>query len=315
MLDVVAVGDCVVDLIVKISSLPIKNEDVITAESFARQGGGMCNFLIMAARLGLKAGAIDRLGTDDHGKFISDIFEKEGIDTSHLIYVDGENTTSVLVIVDNKGQHAFIGVLGSGMKLSKSDINEEYIKNSRTLYTCGYTLFSQSSLEATLKALSIANKYNILTFFDPGPAVYSINRDILHKIIEEHVDFLLLNSDELKALTTTENIGDACRKIIAGRCENVIVKMGVEGCIIFTHGKLDDIPGFKVKVVDTTGAGDTFNAAFIYSILKGLSIRKSAIVANATGAAKVRRLGAGTNVPYKEDVQRILDENNMGITL
>lgn len=315
MLDVVAIGDCVVDLIVKVPSLPIGNEDVITAESFTRQGGGMCNFLIMAARLGLKAGVIDRLGTDDHGKFISKIFEKEGIDTSHLIYMNGENTTNVIVLVDNGGQHAFIGILGSGMKLSEPDIDEEYIKNSRSLYTCGYTLFSQSSIKATLKALGIANKYDILTFFDPGPAAYTVNKNFLRKIIEEHVDFLILNSDELKALTNMENVKDTCRKVAVGRCKNVIVKTGAEGCITFTHGEFNEILGFKVKVVDTTGAGDSFNAAFIYGILRGLSIREAAIIANATGAAKVQRLGAGTNVPHKEDVQRILDENKIKIAI
>jgi len=313
MLDVVAIGDCVVDLIVKVPSLPIKNEDVITAESFTRQGGGMCNFLIMAARLGLKTGVIDRLGTDDHGKFISNIFKKEGIDTSHLIYMNEENTTNVIVIVDNRGQHAFIGILGSGTKLSEPDIDEEYIKNSRSLYTCGYTLFSQSSLRATLKAFSIANKYNILTFFDPGPAVYVVSRKVLHEIIEKHVDFLILNSDELKALTNIENIKDACRKVAAGRCENVIIKMGAEGCITFTRREFNEIPGFRVKVVDTTGAGDTFNAAFIYGILRGLSMRETAIIANAAGAAKVQKLGAGANVPRREDIQRILDKNRIKI--
>ena len=145
MLDVIAIGDCVVDLIIKIPSLPVKNEDVITTESFTRQGGGMCNFLIMAARLGLKAGVIDRLGDDYHGKFISEIFKKEGIDVSHLHFAQGENTTQVFVLVDDKGQHAFIGVLGSGMKLSEQDIADDYIKQSRCLYTCGYTLFSNKT--------------------------------------------------------------------------------------------------------------------------------------------------------------------------
>ncbi|MGQ4915567.1 MAG: carbohydrate kinase family protein [Candidatus Asgardarchaeia archaeon] len=311
MLDVIAIGDCVVDLIIKIPSLPVKNEDVITTESFTRQGGGMCNFLIMAARLGLKTGVIDRLGDDYHGKFISEIFEKEGIDVSHLHFAQGENTTQVFVLVDDKGQHAFIGVLGSGMKLSEQDIADDYIKQSRCLYTCGYTLFSNKARNATIKALKIANKSDILTFFDPGPATFSVDKEVVYKIIEEHTDYLILNSDELTALTNIKNIPDACRKVTVGRCKTVIVKTGADGCVTYSQGKIEKIPGFKVKVVDTTGAGDSFNAAFIYGILKGLGIRKAAIIANATGAAKVQKLGAGLNVPYKENVQAILDELNM----
>ncbi|MEM2896372.1 MAG: PfkB family carbohydrate kinase, partial [Candidatus Bathyarchaeia archaeon] len=111
-----------------------------------------------------------------------------------------------------------------------------------------------------------------------------------------------MNENEAKILTKKKNPIEAGRKILKQGCEVVTIKLGANGCLVHTKNALEIVPGFKAKLVDTTGAGDTFNAAFIFALIKSLQIKDAAMFANAVGAIKVQKLGAGKNVPEKKEI-------------
>ncbi|MEM3506570.1 MAG: carbohydrate kinase family protein [Candidatus Bathyarchaeia archaeon] len=310
-LDIISIGDCVVDLIIQVKKLPINKESDITAKGIRMQCGGVCNFLIMASRLGLKVGAIDRVGDDYYGKFIIDTLKEENTDTSHIHITNGKSSTSVIAIVDTKGNHAFIGAFGASMLLSPKDIDFEYIKNSKFIYASGYTMiFSKFALKATIKAIRLAKKSCIPIIFDPSPLLMNIPKNVLNEVIASS-KIVLMNENESKILTKKRSPIEAGKEILKKGCEIVAIKLGVKGCLVYTNNAFEIVPGFKVKVIDTTGAGDSFNAAFIFALMKDLSIKDAAIFANAIGAIKVQKLGAGKNVPKKQEIINFLIKHKL----
>jgi len=308
--DIISIGDCVVDLLIEVPKFPIDKESVILAKSIKIECGGACNFLIMASRLGLKVGAIDKIGNDYYGNFLISELKNEKVDTSFIKVLEGKNSTLVLVIVDSKGNHAFIGFLGASMLLAPNDINPDYIKNARFIYTTGYSMLSRTALNAIVKAIQLAKELSIPIVFDPSPELRSIPKNVLKKVISSS-RIVLMNENEAKALTKERSIIKASKKILKQGCEILVIKLGAKGCLVYTKEELEIVPGFKVKAIDTTGAGDVFNAAFVFSLIKNLSIKDAAIFANAVGAVKVKKLGAGKNVPEKNEIVDFLIKHKL----
>ncbi|MCP8309844.1 MAG: carbohydrate kinase family protein [archaeon] len=304
MIDVLAFGDIVLDLIVPVEHFPIKEEDVQIAQYIKREAGGVCNFLIAASKLGLKAGIVGCIGDDENGRFIRDLLDKEGIDVTGINLMKGEKTAIVLVLVDKDGKHAFIGVHGVGIELCQSI---DKIKSSKAIYTSGHTLIRSPSLDLTLEAMKKASNLRIPVFFDPGPLVDKIQPNILNDALA-NTDTLLLNSIEAEALTKTHRLKEASKILLKKGVKTAVIKLGANGCFIAQEDFSIHLPSFKVPVIDTTGAGDSFNAAYVYGYLKQLPINHIGIVANAFGALKVTKLGGGTQVPSKRELVNFLKE-------
>ncbi len=305
VIDVLAFGDIVLDLIIPIEHFPIKEEDVQIAQYIKKEAGGVCNFLMAASKLGLKAGIVGCIGDDENGIFIRDLLDKEGIDVTSINLMKGEKTAIVLVLVNKDGKHAFIGVHGVGIELSQSiDINK--IKSSKAIYTSGHTLIRSPSLDLTIEAMKKASDLSISVFFDPGPLVNKIQARILDTALAS-TDTILLNSIEAEALTKTHKLEQASKILLRKGIKTVVIKLGANGCYVAQEDFSIHLPGFKVHVIDTTGAGDSFNAAYIYGYLKKLPLDHIGMIANAFGALKVTKLG-GTQVPSKRELVNFLKE-------
>ncbi|MCP8308507.1 MAG: carbohydrate kinase family protein [archaeon] len=312
MIDVLAFGDIVLDLIIPIEHFPIKEEDVQIAQYIKREAGGVCNFLIAASKLGLKAGITGCIGDDEDGIFIKDLLDKEGVDVTSINVIKGD-TAIVLVLVDKDGKHAFIGVHGFGIELCKS-INIDKIKSSKAIYTSGHTLIRSPSLDLTLKVMKKASDLGIPVFFDPGPLVDKIQHRILDTALAS-TDTLLLNSIEAEALTKTHELEKASKILLEKGVKTIVIKLGANGCFIAKEDFSIHLPSFKVPVIDTTGAGDSFNAAYIYGYLKKLPINHIGIIANAVGAIKVTRLGGGTQAPSRKELVDFLRRQKIDINI
>jgi len=300
VIDVLAFGDIVLDLIIPIEHFPIKEEDVQLAQYIKREAGGVCNFLIAASKLGLKAGIVGCIGDDENGRFIRDLLDKEGVNVTSINLMKGEKTAIVLVLVDKDGKHSFIGVHGVGIELCKA-IDIDKIKSSKAIYTSGHTLIRSPSLDLTLEVMKKASDLRIPVFFDPGPLVDKIQPGILNDALA-NTGTLLLNSIEAKALTKTHKLEKASKILLKKGPKIIVIKLGANGCFIAQENFSIHLPSFKVPVVDTTGAGDSFNAAYIYGYLKKLPINHIGIIANAVGAIKVTRLGGGTQAPSRKEL-------------
>lgn len=302
-LDLVGFGDCVVDILFKMpANLPVGKGDIILADAFATQCGGTCTTLIMASRLGLKVGAIDAVGSDPFGGFIVETLRGEGIDVSHLRRGAGKSTT-VIVLIDEEGDFAFLGMVDEGLKLPLTEADLTYLEAARALYTTGYALLMSATREVTVKALKRAETSGIEIFFDPGPVSYELVSKAL-----SYVDYLLANESELLNLFSSPSLDEVVDRLV-GEGKTVVVKRGRQGCLVARGRRRVAEPALEVEEASPIGAGDCFNGAFIAGVLRGLDLEGSALLANAAGAAKVRRLRLGAvDVPTRDEIASLLEE-------
>lgn len=277
-----------------------------------RELGGAANFLLQARRLGLAVGIIDSVGDDEAGRFYVSSLNSESVDVSRVLVKAGSSTSHSIVLVDKKGNHAYIGIHGVGWHITRDQIDPDYIRNSRTLYVDGYTLRGSVIRKAVLRALRIAFKLGIPIFFDPNPPLSEIPRETLREVISL-CDIILPNDREAKAMAKAPNIKSASKKLLRLGPSVVAIKRGADGCCVCTRDGCENVSAFPVKVIDTTGAGDAFNAAFLYGQLRKWPLEKTATFANAVAAIKVTKLGGGRHVATRDEIIRFLVKHKISL--
>ncbi len=307
-LDVVTVGDSVVDIVIPVPRFPAGNEDSVVGEGMTWQLGGASNFLIQASRLGLAAGIVDCVGDDDLGVFFVEGLRSEGVDVSRICVKEGVRTSSCICMVDERGDHAYIGFPGATEHLTPERIEPEHIRSSRLLYVSGYALATSPLRDAALKSVEIARGVGIPIFFDPSPIINRVDERVREQVIGAS-KLISLNVRELELLTAISDLEEAAGTLRDDGVETVVLKLGGEGCAVNSGSGFERIPSYDVRAVDTTGAGDAFNAALAYGYLAGWPQKKAARFANIVGAVKVTKMGAGVNVPTKAEIDRFMMEH------
>jgi sugar/nucleoside kinase (ribokinase family) len=313
--DVISADDLIVDTVLKLPELP-KPEGVHIVTEMDRQAGGACNFLIVASRLGLRTMAIGCVGDDENGRFLIQELESEGVSVVGIKVKKSSSTKSSLVLVDSQGNKSFVGILGRGVAILRPEDVDLARLSSQALYFSGYSLARlpvQWEAEAVLKVFGFCLG-RMKIFFDPGPLVPLLSKETLDKTISSS-DLLLLNSDEAKMITGLSSIHEMANAILNMGAKTIVIKRGEQGSLVRNKESSRDTPSFKVNVVDPTGAGDAFNAGFIFGYLKGWDLSDAALLANAVGALSITKLGAGSQLPKRDEVIRFLQENYVKIGL
>jgi sugar/nucleoside kinase (ribokinase family) len=312
---IVSIGDLVADLIVAIPTLPAEAGRHQIAEEIQLEPGGGANFLIAGARLGYPMAAVGALGDDLWGDQVAGLIRREGVDISG-VQRDG-TTTRVVVLVSQAGEHLFLGKYGQGRKITLRPGDMALIKSCGALYCAGYSLAEARLADLTLEGMVLAHRHHRPIFFDPGPQIAAVTPDLRQKVLSL-TDTLLLTAEEVPLLTagSAGSISDLMAQ--DGGPGTVVVKRGPAGCRIYRAGveaSPFDLPGYPVTVADSSAAGDSFNAAFMVAILWGWPPADCAKLANAVGAAKVRKLGGGRNVPTLAEVRSIITEFEIDIEI
>lgn len=313
-LDVISIGDVVADLIIPVPRLPIEaNQHQKTGGLFVEVGGAG-NFLVAAAHLGLRTGALGSVGADWYGRQVMAHLVAEGIDVSGLQLLPGAQTTLALVLIDDTGDHVFLGVVGTGGEVPLHGDWQAQIKRCRALYTNGYVFMEATTPDDVLEAFELGSRAGIPTFFDPGPVISEIDPHWL-KAMLERTTMLQLTHEEALMLVDTGSAGEVARALLEKGPELVAVKLGAAGCLLATQEEALRVPGIVVPVRDTTGAGDAFDAACVYAHLRGFSLEQMGVFANAVGAATTMVVGAGTRIPDLAAVRRLLESASAAVAL
>ncbi len=251
-----------------------------------------------AARLGLNSGFIGIVGNDDFGHMIISRLKKDGVDTTNVIIDDDSITGLAFVAYDKSGSRRFVFNLrwSSSAKLTPSTINLDYFADFKILHISGSTMYiGKGPRDACIKAMNEAKRRGALVSYDPNIRVELMSISDIREIFLNSlrlVDVLLINEEEINVLM---NGGDALNnstKLLNKGPEIIVVKRGINGSFALSSGnKYYEEYAFEVNEVDPTGAGDVFNAAFIYGYLKGWGIDQVLKFANAAAAIKVSRMG------------------------
>ncbi len=306
----VSLGDLVADLVVSIPHLPVEAGRHQVASDLRLSPGGSGNFLIAGARLGQPMAALGALGADHWGQSVAEIIAGEGVDLS-LVRHTG-TTTVVLVLVGQAGDHVFLGKIGEAGKIDLRSSEAALIRGAGALFCAGYTLCEAHQAAWAIEAMAVAQAAGVPVFFDPGPQLAAAP-DEWRAAAWPLMDVLLTTEDEISLLG-----GGTLDEIFAVGPATIVVKRGAAGCTVYGRGQaapIVEVAGHPVPVVDTSAAGDSFDAAFIAAWIWGWPLGACAQLANAVGAAKVQKLGGGLSVPTLAEVQAVITRFNLDLKL
>lgn len=296
-----------VDMFVFIDNLPERGSDILGRALFSLPGGAI-NFSIVAKRLGLYVSIGSYIGNDPFEPVIRKTLHDEGIDDTLLETKEGRTTTCI-TLVDEGGERTFITVPGIGKKITPEYLENVKIENYDTIYISGYSLSIDPIRTTTLKLVELATELGKSIVFDPGTAVEYVPRKIIDKVIEKS-DIIFLNDREAYKITGFDLL-ELAACALREKSKAVVIKLGPRGCAIFSEKTIKRYPTYNVDVVDTTGAGDSFNAAFLYCFEKTKNLELCAKFANLIGALSVSKKGAGPNLPTREEISEEINKRNL----
>ena len=311
----VTVGDLVADLVLD-ARLPLQADQHQTAKSLRFEAGGACTTILSARNLGLAVAALGTVGVDFQGQMLLEILNAAAVDTTALLIPPDSTTTTVLALTDTaQGEHVFVGHYGVGADIGFTSVAEARLRSADAVFIPGYTLVEARLAPLVAGVFDRLAEQNCPLYFDVGPFSRQLSRAQVNQVLAV-CDTLLLTEDEIAFVADGAGGIDACRRLCARHRElTIVLKLADAGCRILSRSLDLACPGFAVDVVDTVGAGDAFAGAYIWAELNGHSPQECGTIANAMGAASVRKLGAGRNAPSCAEVQTLLDRDETGIRL
>lgn len=304
MPDLVTLGECMVELFC--------DGSISQAEKFFKAiGGDTLNTAVAAARLGSHAGFISKFGDDPFAPFLNQELQRERIDLTCCPTIPGINGL-YLIAVGEKGEREFTYYrTGSAAStLTPDNLNLDYIRSARILHSSGISqAISPTCRRAVHKAFQVARAAGVRTSFDPNyrARLWSAQeaRSALEEIIPLTDIFLPSAPDETQTLLQTTDPVEIHAWAQARGVPVSILKQGDLGCVVATAGTLKQVDGLhNVRVVDTSGAGDAFNGAFLHGLLHGLEPVEAARLGVVTAGLKVEGRGASRSLP---DRRRVAD--------
>lgn len=298
MPDLITIGHVLMDIRFYVDKFPKPDEEAKTDKLRLGGGGSAANVAVSASRLGVKSGFIGTVGFDSYGRTLLGELERESVDVTHVKVDTTTNSGLTCIAINPKGQVIMFGYVGASDKLFPSDLDKEYIATAKHIHLTGL------SFDTALAAVKIAKKDKIITSFDPGRLMSGLGLKKISPLLK-NVDQILLNHEESMALTGETNLEEAGNLLLKIGPKVVIIKRGADGVLVMTSEKKFSVPAVPVKVVDTTGAGDSFSGGFITAQLERKNLEESIRFANATASLKITKEGARA-LPTRMDVERFL---------
>lgn len=311
----VTVGDLVIDLVLD-ARLPLQAEGHQTAKALQFEAGGAGTTIFAARRMGLEVAALGTVGDDMQGRMLLDMLQEAHVDVSALSIPPGGATTTVLVVTDTeRGEHVFLGHYGAGAAIGFTAAAESRLLAADAVFIPGYTLAEARLNGLVAGVFDWLARHDMPLYFDVGPFSRQLTQAQVNQVLAL-CHTLLLTENEIAFVAAGERGLAACRRLRQRYPRlTIALKLGHAGCRVMSPMGEFVCPGFAVDVVDTVGAGDAFAGAWIWADLNGFSARECGTIANAMGAASVKKRGGGRNAPSRAEVQALLDQHNTGISL
>ncbi|MEG8989747.1 ribokinase [Ignavibacteria bacterium 4148-Me] len=299
--EIIVVGSTNTDLVSFVKKFPKPGETIFGKMFHIYPGGKGANQAVGLAKLGKNVVFISKVGNDDFGKKMLMNLKANRVNVKNII-IDNENPTGIAMItVDESGENYIVVISGANMNLSSEDIYKK-----QNLFSGAKIFLTQLEipLETIDVCLSLSKINNMMTVLNPAPA------KVLPEKILSLVDIITPNESELGILTNMEinsnSIEKAANILISKGVKNVVVTLGEKGAFLYNGKIAKYFPPYAIKALDTTAAGDAFNAGLVYALSEGYPLDDAIKFANATAAVSVTKYGAQTSMPTKEEVLNLL---------
>ncbi|MFL6560656.1 MAG: 5-dehydro-2-deoxygluconokinase [Bacillus sp. (in: firmicutes)] len=315
-LDLIALGRLCIDLNANETNRPM--EETRTFTKYV--GGSPANIAIGSARLGQKTGFIGKVANDQMGRFITDYLEKNEIDTSG-VSIDQTGAVTGLAFTEIKSPEDCSILMyrdnAADLKLHPSDVDENYIKQSKALLISGTALAKSPSREAVFLALEYAVKHGVTIFFDLDYRPYTWTDEaetaVYYNLAAEKCDCIIGTREEFNMMEKLLNIEESDDHYTAGRwfshrAKLVVIKHGGAGSIAYTKDGASHRSGiFRTNVLKTFGAGDSYASAFIFGLMTGKEVAEAMKMGSASASIVISRHSCSDAMPTMEELQHHLE--------
>jgi len=305
--DLLVAGEINPDLILTGPNLEPQfgQREILIEDISLTAGSSSVIFACGAARLGLRVAFIGVIGDDLFGAFMLDVLKSRNVDVSNVI-VDKNQFTGLSVILNRIDDRAILTHMGAINALYSEQITNELLAKARHLHVASY--FLQTNLQAGMpdlfkRAIALGLTTSLDTNWDPEEKWVGVDE------LLKHTTVFLPNDAEALSLTGAPTVVEAAERL-AAQSSIVAVKMGVDGGLVFDGDSLYRAPIIPVEVVDTVGAGDTFDAGFIFGFLQGWSLERCLKLGIVCGSLSTRMAGGITSQPVLDKALRFLDERS-----
>lgn len=301
--DVLVIGELNVDLILDdIKSFPELGKEKIAKNMTLTLGSSSAIFASNLSVLGAKVAFLGKIGNDYFGKFTIDRLVAKGVDVSHITK-DQYSSTGVTVVLNFNEERAMVTYQGAMGNLTRDDITSKILSKASHLHISSFFLqpgLRDDVAEIFKQAKNMGMTTSFDTQWDPEERWSFDDNKIL-----QHVDIFLPNKQELLKLTHQDSVEKALGKL-SQSAKNIVVKMGSKGSVLMSNGKSIYKDSFlNANVFDTIGAGDSFNAGFVYKFINGDNLEKCLVFGNLMGAVNTTAAGGTTAFTSCDDVMRI----------
>lgn len=299
MKKILCLGHASYDITIPMDKYPTENIKYRVLNRIECGGGPASNAAYLLGKWGMNTYFSGVLGNDIYGKRIKKEFENVGVDTRYIELSKKYKTTNSFIIVNKKNaSRTIFAYRDKSMKMENTNIR---IKPD-------YALFDGEDFEIATKV--IRNNPNCITILDAGRAKYStiklgkmVNYLVASKNFAEDFTGVKINYKDYNSLVKVYNL------LEKDFTANIVITLESHGCLYKIDGKVKIMPGYKVKAIDTTGAGDIFHGAFVYALAKGYSYEDILRIANITGALSTTKIGGRYSIPDINEVLSIYEKS------
>jgi sugar/nucleoside kinase (ribokinase family) len=303
---ILVVGELNVDIIaVGLHSPPKLGTEVLASDCAVRLGSASAIFAVGLAKLGCPVTFVSHVGHDSFGEFCLRSLRSNGVSTENVQRKRNENT-GVTISLSNERDRALVTYPGAIATFTANDFDAALLKRHQHLHLTSYYL--QEALKPAFPAiLSKAKANGLTTSFDPNSDPSATWSKSINKVLR-NTDVLFVNQREASGLTHSTKTNDAL-KTLGQLVPCAVIKLGSKGAVAIQNGTLVKHGGFDINAVDTTGAGDSFDAGFIWAYLRGDSLHERLRVANACGALSALQVGGTSGQPTEAQLKAFLESH------
>ena len=306
---VASVGILVADVMAPIEVMPKKGELARVSSVTAHNGGNAMTAALNLGRMGIEAKMIGKVGDDLFGKFLIERLVAGGV-SAEGVKIDKEVQTSVSLVLLENGERSFLHCVGANATFSIRDIDFSVIEDVDLVFVTGTFLMDTFDGAETAEFLKKCKEMGKTTFLDVCFDARGRWGELLSDALP-YIDFFMPSIDEATQIAKCDKSPDDIADIFNSLgAKNVIIKLGSKGSYLRAFGEKNGkvFPPVKVdRVVDTTGAGDSFCSGFIAAYARGHELDECMRVANATGALCVTEKGATTGIRSFEETLKFME--------
>ncbi|MCD8083080.1 MAG: carbohydrate kinase family protein [Clostridiales bacterium] len=302
---ITVIGNSVVDVLagpIDVRTLTAGSQPV--KETKLSFGGDALNESVLLSRFGKRVELISRLGRDEAGSRVMDYLKENGVSTDHILAREESPTSVNIVLVDQAGERYFLTNPGSSQRMLSEEDIEPYLDEAADLVSFA-SIFVSAALD--IPAMErifrrVKSRLGRILVADMTKAKHRERLEDLAGLLPL-VDYILPNEAEAALLTGEKDPYENARRFVDAGVGCAVIKTGSQGCLIHTKQQTLRIPAFPVReCVDTTGAGDSFAAGFLWGLSEGFSLADCGRLACASASCSVERMGATEGIRSPEQV-------------